>query len=90
MTPFKRVSEKLTVDIIFNSQKILQKKGRKKASGKAETFRGCFFENALLEIQFFRREVPRHGVADRAEEKFAEHAPEEQQLDACGQGVGVQ
>lgn len=68
----------LKVDIIFCFRKILPKKGRKKAAGKAETFRGCFFENALLEIQFFRREVPRHGVADRAEEKFAEHAPEEQ------------
>ena len=80
----------LKVDIIFCFRKILSKKGRRKAAGKAETFRGCFFENALFEIQFFRREVPRHGVADRAEEKFAEHAPEEQQLDACGQGVGVQ
>ena len=57
----------LKVDIIFCFRKILPKKGRKKAAGKAETFRGCFFDNALLEIQFFRREVPRHGVADRAE-----------------------
>ena len=80
----------MTVDITFRFRRILPKKGCKKAAGKAETFRGCFFENALLEIQFFRREVPRHGVADRAEEKFAEHAPEEQQLDACGQVVGVQ
>ena len=90
MTPFKRVSWKLTVDIIFAPGEILPKEGRKKAAGKAETFRGCFFENALFEIQFFRCEEPRYGVACRGEEQFAEHAPEEQQLDACGQVVGVQ
>lgn len=43
----------MTVDITFCFRKILPKKGRKKAAGKAEAFRGCFFENALLEIQFF-------------------------------------
>ena len=80
----------MTVDITFRFRKILPKKGCKKAAGKAETFRGCFFENALLEIQFFRREVPRYGVACRGEEQFAEHPPEKQQFDDRGRAVNVQ
>ena len=80
----------MTVDIIFIFGTFCRKKGAKKQPEKRRLFAAAFSENALLEIQFFRREVPRHGVADHAEEKFAEHAPEEQQLDACGQGVGVQ
>ena len=65
--------------------------GAKKQPEKRTAFlRGCFFENALLEIQFFRCEEPRHGVACRGEDELAEHTPEEQQLDARGRAVNVQ